>query len=303
MDNDLRKWMRLIEEADAGFLLPSSLPAANYKITNSLSDVKTWQAKIILGNSIREDMKIGDWDKIGYVMINIKNNQLIPIPHSDEHHMGFDLLHYFGKKFKINPQNYTPISAYSNFIYSQDGMEEMIIAAKKWLSYGGPDAIVRGGSHEFKMFGTLSDLVKHQMKMLSSPDRLAPTGERLLKAFEQAATINSNRLKRVKTGTDTSAVDRSFFRAGRAVLAVAIPIMEYLFVKEPNPETLMPKFLKLEANNDTDGLESLLFGLPSVKNAIHQTVRQTMNGTFFRSNNVTEMFGNLSLANDMLGRI
>jgi hypothetical protein len=289
--------------APTAFSLPKSLPIKNYRITTSLADLPSWKAKILAANSPREDQNIGDWDDVGYVMINLRNNLIVPIARADEHRTGFDLMYDLAAKSRdINVQDYYPVFHGNNYVYNVEDVAKMTIAAQKWLAYGGIDGIVKG-SYAVSLFGSLSDLVKHKMKLVAKPDTLAPTGERLLKAFQHASTINNTRVLKARSGADTQAVDRSFFGAAKTLATLAASIMEALWIDDPDPKTLVQTIANYAANNNANGVEALLFGLPSVKNSIHQAIRHTQDGTYMRKVDVEAMFGNLELANSMLGRI
>jgi hypothetical protein len=285
------------------FSLPKSLPIKNYRITASFADVANWKAKILAANSAREGQNIGDWDEVGYVMINLRNNQIVPIARADEHQTGFDLLYDLTTKHRdINVQDYYPVFHGNNYVYDAEDVAKMTIAAQKWLAYGGADGIVKG-ANGISLFGTLSDLVKHKMKLMAKTDTLAPTGERLLKAFQHVSSINATRVLKARSGSDTRAVDRSFFGAAKTLVTLVAPIMQALWIDQPDPNTLVQTIATYAGNNNADGVEALLFGLPSVKNSIHQAIRQTQDGTYMRARDVQAMFGNLELANSMLGRI
>ena len=47
--------------------------SSNFQITSNLNEANTWKAKILLGNSMEEGKKVGDWDEVGYIMISLKD--------------------------------------------------------------------------------------------------------------------------------------------------------------------------------------------------------------------------------------
>ena len=128
------------EKMETLFQIPDIIKD-NFKITNSLKDANKWEAKIIENNSNGdESIGIGDWDNIGYVMISLKDNTIIPIARADEHKTGYEVLHdVYQEKYNINASNYYSvfcIEGGSNYPYSLEEAELLKQALIKCKSYG-----------------------------------------------------------------------------------------------------------------------------------------------------------------------
>lgn len=109
--SDIRDIIRIVEAASSSsFILDPALDPRDYEITNSLRDVRNWRVKTFLNNN-GADTKIGSMDPVGYVMISLTSNRIIPISTNDEHRQGYDLLYYLRdkKKKKINIEDYRPV--------------------------------------------------------------------------------------------------------------------------------------------------------------------------------------------------
>jgi hypothetical protein len=297
------RYRELIEAQSAQFVLPKAFPARNYHITASLKDIGIWEAKILAANSPRVDQHIGDWDKVGYVMINLKSNELIPIARADEHNTGFDLLYKVSRGNRLfNVDDYKPIYFGPNYLYKESDIPPMTIAVSKWLSYGGPDLTIKG-VYGLNLFGSFTDLVRHKMQLIATSDKLAPVGERLINAFSALQKVNDRRVLLARSNRDTSAIDQTFFRAAHALVKMIAPIMQAMWIDQPDPMTLVDTVQTFIDTQDIAGLETFLFSHRGVKNAIHMTIRKTKAGDYIRSDTVQAIFGNLDLADQMLGKL
>lgn len=121
------------------FRLPNGVPTKWFELTESMKDVENWKAKTILGNSLGEDNNPkGYLDKIGYVMISLVDNTIIPISRGDEHQRGFEVLDYFyASKYKINPDDYFPVWCFgNNYPYDKEQVSKLKIALSKAEYYG-----------------------------------------------------------------------------------------------------------------------------------------------------------------------
>ena len=119
--------------------------ALKYETPGDLGNVKKWKAKIILGNSMAKGKKIGDMDDVGYVGINTRTNEIVPIARADEHQAGHELLYHLAKKgmIKGNPADFVTLYPGTNYPhYSSNNTHQYVEAIKKWLAYGGPNGAV-----------------------------------------------------------------------------------------------------------------------------------------------------------------
>lgn len=106
----------------------------NFQITSNINEADKWKAKILIGNSMEEGKKVGDWDDVGYIMISLKDNTIIPIARSDEHHRGYDLLSDF---YHLNYNDYYALWVYGkNYPYDLEDLHRLETALLKAKSYG-----------------------------------------------------------------------------------------------------------------------------------------------------------------------
>ena len=132
------------EAKPSQFELPEN-KALKYETPGNLGDIHKWKAKIILGNSMGDDKKVGDMDKVGYVGINTRTNEIVPIARADEHQAGHELLYHLAEKgmIKGSPKDFVTLYPTTNYPhYSSNNSHQYVEAIKKWLAYGGPNVVV-----------------------------------------------------------------------------------------------------------------------------------------------------------------
>lgn len=121
------------------FRLPNGVPTKWFELTDSMKDAENWKAKTILGNSIgSDDNPKGYLNKIGYVMISLVDNTIIPISRADEHQRGFELLDdFYASKYNINSDDYFPVWCFgNNYPYNKDELQKLKITLSKAEYYG-----------------------------------------------------------------------------------------------------------------------------------------------------------------------
>ena len=132
------------EAKPSQFELPEN-KALKYETPGNLGNVDKWKAKIVLGNSMGEDKKVGDMDDVGYVGINVRTNEIVPIARADEHQAGHELLYHLADKGMIHgsPEDFVTLYPSTNYPhYSSNNPHQYVEAIKKWLAYGGPNVVV-----------------------------------------------------------------------------------------------------------------------------------------------------------------
>lgn len=151
---ELRQLIRqIINEStnESQFKIPEEIKQF-YKISGDFSNVKNWEARIIAGNSKREGQKKGDWDKVGYVLISLTSNYIIPVARADEHHTGYDLLEDLIRKYKIKDLKYQSVFLLGNhYVYGGQYQNDEFQAIKKAYEYGARDIMVKemGGGRKY----------------------------------------------------------------------------------------------------------------------------------------------------------
>ena len=224
------------EAKPSQFELPEN-KALKYETPGNLGDIHKWKAKIILGNSMGDDKKVGDMDKVGYVGINTRTNEIVPIARADEHQAGHELLYHLAEKgmIKGNPKDFVTLYPTTNYPhYSSNNSHQYVEAIKKWLAYGGPNVVVHsvkqnsggwssGGEKEY-----ITDMEEYAAKNgdvdYGQKGPTKPAGELLdsmegaiegvkkedQKAFEDAATA-ANRIRTFDTYTIKKFDDADMF--------------------------------------------------------------------------------------------
>lgn len=125
------------EDGVAKYTIPKKLQK-NYEIDGDISNIKNWKGKIILANNAGEGQKKGQLDKVGYVAVNLKNNEIIPITRADEHRTGWDLMYHFQEKGLIDDaKDWMIVFAIGNtYLYKNEEDDDKIQALKKLTEYG-----------------------------------------------------------------------------------------------------------------------------------------------------------------------
>jgi len=109
-----------------------------FKIDGDFSNFRNWKAKVLLGNSKSENIKIGDYEEIRYLAVSLVDNTIIPIAASDEHQRGADLLtDYYQENNLINANDFYIVNTYGNhYIYYKEQIKTDLMIYKKLLSFG-----------------------------------------------------------------------------------------------------------------------------------------------------------------------
>ena len=199
------------------FKLPES-KMVKYEAGGTLGDIEKWKAKIIIGNSMGKDKKVGQMDEVGYVGINTRTNEIVPIARADEHRAGYELLYHLSEKgaIKGNPEDFITLFPSTNYPhYMTNDTHKYAQAVQKWLDYGGPNVVVhaqgvkKGGSlmnrkdyvTDMEEYAALDGNVPYGQKGPSKPAR------EMLENLEGA-------IAGVKSG-DQSAFDKAKMAADR----------------------------------------------------------------------------------------
>jgi len=126
------------------FEIPES-KLVKYEVKGDLGNIENWKAKIVVGNSLGKKQKVGQMDEVGYVGINTRTNEIVPIARGDEHRSGYELLHHLHEKgaIKGDPQDFITLFDGNNYPhYTTSDTHKYAKAVKKWLAYGGNNVCV-----------------------------------------------------------------------------------------------------------------------------------------------------------------
>lgn len=281
------------------FVIPEKIKK-NYQISGNLSNVKNWKAKILLGNSMPENKKVGDWDEVGYTAISTKDNIIIPIARADEHQTGQELIYHLISKRLIPKGDYVTIFQGNNFIYNDDQLADAKIAYQKWLSYGKKNTRVEqmgGGAAgfmtDFINANSLKDLTGTAKK-----GQLNAFGRELIKDLEEIAKM-SVRVNKTENPDDIEKFNNMALDFFNNHYMSIIDMDLDINIKEKE-ESLNKNF------QDYKNTDQMFFGMNGIKNKIHMALRKANPKDKYVYNKLVQVFGDIAFAKkefDRLGNI
>lgn len=282
----LFKKYRLVAKMETPSISPLKIPAKikpNIKGSGNLSQIENWTVKVILGNSVGGDEpNKGGWGKVGYVFINPKTKEFIPIARSDEHHSGWDLMNHYKRKGLVKSfDGFVPIfSVRHTYVFEYEdsdvGPDTFKEAFKLWRGAGGKNLAVEfmtTRSWDKNMYaGNMDDFIEGGHLKVGKKGFIHAPARELIELLEKAAK-EFNQMR--KTGKESSriweyakAIVNIFSSHMRGILGL-YKENDYLGLSE-----VKDQLEKLETKNDLKGLEDLLFGFKGIKNSEHQLLRQ-----------------------------
>ncbi len=310
----MRPFINIITEAQApkraSFRLHPALDPNNYVMTNSLRDHAKWRAMTYVGNNSNTG-ETGHLHEVGYIMISLVDDTIIPISRDDEHHMGRDLLYDLAdgtypykkksKKIDINPSDYIPIWKYgANYIYDQSEVKDMLIGLSKFLSYGGPDGVLVG-THDYrgKMMHS-SDFVAAGGFISIEQGKLAPVGQRVYDQFNQLARL----IGQASDDDDRIKLRPVFLKAAELCKFLCGDINFLKLGIFDMAKEAAPKLREIQKANDLQALRELVFGFHGIKNTMHMYMKKVVkDNNKWSLDDLTAMWGDVDLAIDMLARM
>lgn len=297
----------LTEGQRASFRLHPALNPTNYVMTDSIADYDMWRAMTYVCNNAGSDETLGKGDlyEVGYIMISLVDDTIIPISRLDEHHMGRDVLYSLARKYKFSDGDYLPIwPGGNNYIYNKSEIEPLRTALSKFLSYGGGDGMVCGTSDMRGVMMTASQFVESGGDVEIKPGEIAPVGKMILAQYTQLA----NALAAARGDARPSTAGAAF----KTATNVARMHVRFLYDIEmsgsmADTQALVGQVRDLQKENDLQGLSALFFGHIGVKNRMHGALKQAYEkhkrGEWVFGYDKTEaIWGDIPLAIDMLGR-
>lgn len=275
----------------SGFRLAKGLDPSNYKITSRLSDwtrlsSSPWKARVLVGNNGGE---IGKFTAVGYIAVNLKSNEIIPISVNDEHRAGYEILYDMQREFKINPADWYNIST-SNYIYDEEEEKLALDYFKQWERIGGNTdfKVIRTNvPSEMEYKCTIAEFIKYDGKPpvyheTVESDAVNKIGMNLIKIFERIAlyfreyhrTGNiSNKafdlILDLKKWDDDLRIDSPLFELSYKYLNNTSQAMSYNEFKKIYGDDFKSIVMRAMHDNDIEGLEDLIFGMNGLKNIYH----------------------------------
>jgi len=280
------------------FVIPEKIKK-NYQISGNLSNVKNWKAKILLGNSMPEGKKVGDWDEVGYTAISTKDNTIIPIARSDEHQAGYELIHSLRTKKLIHNVDYKTVFRGNNYIYNEEDFNISKTVFQKWLSYGGNNTRVEEMGGE--VAGFMTDIIKaNSLKDLAGTvkkGQLKSFGRELVKDLEELAKM-SIRVNKTESPEDIEQYNNMALNFLDTHIWSLIDCgLSQLKEKE---ESLNKNF------QDYKNTDQMFFGMNGIKNQIHMALRKANAKDKYEYGKLIKIFGDIDFAKkefDRLGNI
>ena len=300
------------------FSISEKIPSEYFQIEGDFSKVKQqWKAKTILANS---GGKKGNWDRVRYVMISLKDNTIIPIAISDEHQTGYDLMFkVYSRKYGINVNSYYSLCSWGNhYIYSKEELNDCVIAGEKYLKWGGnPKLEVHINQQVFnkELIIPIKDIVKYKgdpKKLLSIygdvKNKILPFGKDFLKQWQDLAkSFNAGRnsmspsiVKQLakKTIDVIEWQDENSFYTGSSEY---IPVLK-MFLKGQGDFQDLENFVFGFSNKDNQYIKKVdLDDFSGIKNYIHNDFRKTINA--YNKDQYESKFGDLDLLIKMYGNL
>jgi hypothetical protein len=287
------------KEDENTFTIPEKIKK-NYKITDSFKDIKSWTAKIYLNNSMGDKLKVGAYQNVGYVMIAINSNNIIPIARNDEHQNGYELLEHLVNKKLIKDEEYVAVYLLTqDYIYSnyKEDLDKKLIAYKKLLTWGSRDITISDSNSNY--LGTMSDIVKKKGNVKIQKGMLAPIGRKLVDRLEELAkeykkTLTSTREKDFEKLND-AAID--FLDDFSYPLSLDLDVKTFGEIK-----LLKDELLKNFSNNSYMG--TVFFSHDGIKNTIHMNIKKYIKDSKnYNQKDYIKVFGDLEKANNEFNRL
>lgn len=292
----MRNFINIVE-SQQGFVLDPKLDPDNYQITPSLGGASRWKAKVISANSASDGVKIGDWEEVGYIMISLTNNWIVPIARSDEHNTGYDVLYDLG--LNDMERKYLPLfEGGGNYIYHASDMAKYAIACSKWIAWGGKDFILTG-TNELTGIAMYASQVAKKKTFSVEVTEIAPIGNQIIAAMDKLATAFR------AAGDDPQRGKRMFAMVDKFLKPFGnMSARTMVGIDRADFEAIIAKTNQAKADADIQSLEEAIFGFAGFKNLMHQRVREVIKDPrALWSDKTYSVWGkDLSLANSRLGR-
>ena len=270
------------------FNIPPAI-ATNFKIKGNLSMAHTWKAKVVMGNAGR--VKVGAWDKVGYVLISLNSTTIIPIARCDEHHCGFEVLRGIYLKRKLVPkERYEAVFAVGmNYIW-RESVKETMEAFRRFRSYGGRNSIVRGANECRNYIANMDDVIAGTGNLSVDEGALSPVGRYVVGQLEAIARgVVAKRKEVFATAYDfIQWVCDGALETGRVIA-----------LDEENMLRWEREVLQAEAGLDFERLSQVFFSFRGIKNNFHNRLRAALadKGQYqFDRRDATAFWGHLDAA-------
>ena len=303
-----------LNESEVKFQIPPKL-IKYYKIDDNIRNSKNWQGKIIVLNNGR-DKKVGEWDQVRYIAIDLNSNYIIPVPLHSEHQTGNDLIWELKDKNLIPKGNWVTIDSWgNNYIYNEEHSQLMLKAFKKFLEYGGDkNGRVQGMGSDY--LGTIEDFIKRDGNIEVRKGELAKLGRDIVDSFEYLAKeyLRIDKIKSShKTPREGDIID--FATACKHLLNQFLDYNGYNFILNVDNKKLKSYLNDDKINNwikeienyeiklDYIGIAQVIFSANGLKNNLHQCLKiaNTLGG--YERRGFDSIFGDIETGINEFNRI
>lgn len=303
MPSIARQILEVTRNSGKLFRLPPGVPSTLFKITDSMSQSDAWKARIVVANSTSTKKK-GDWDKVRYVMISIRDNTIVPIAIGDEHHTGYDVMYdFYGQKYGVNPENYISLNSLGNNYVSEDELKGSVEACKRFLAYGGQDLPIALAGGYRKPTILMSDFIASGGFPDAGKGSLAPLGERILRQFESISKAALQARSKMSQAYENRVW--TLVRELKGILYRYI-INTYSFdvLQDEDLESWWDSVEHAISEENLETVMKLVFGFDGIKNKIHNNLRKALSSKdTFGLRHAILIFGDVELAVDLLGKL
>lgn len=270
------------------FKLHHELNPTNYKITNSLSTIDKWEARILIGNSLTHDKKKGDWEGLNYIGIHATNNEIVPIAYSDEHQSGYELLY----EVISNPDEYTTISRGHDYVatyWDIKRFNKYLQALANFRSMGGSNIIIElTGNRTGKI--DADTFIKHGMDSFqlfsdaerkNSDKKIAFFGEKIIDFFVDLTRIHNIIYEKDQLAKRYDIDVKKYFTTAYQLLELLKRVyLLVTFFESPLVKADIEKFenriIDAEGKEDWQALTNAIFAFNGIKNTLHQSLKSNL---------------------------
>lgn len=287
------------------FSIPEKLKA-NFKIEGNLSNVDKWKAKIFSNNSSDGTLKVGSFQDVGYVLISLDSDTIIPVARNDEHRKGYELMYDYIKMGLIPKEKYVSVfSKGHDYFYSTDEKDskERLQALKKWRSYGGANFQMDDGDKNY--IGTVDDFIEADGNLEIKNGQLNPMGSSLVKQLEKISTVIRTFHENPWNSENYSKV---LFKYARNLLddfKKNYGFSYHLNIKVDDIKKYILQLDDAESKNNWKKVEEIFLSHDGIKNKIHMEIRKLLKdkNDKWSGRDYRKIFGDLEKANNEFNRI
>ena len=243
-------------------------------------------------------------------MISLKDNTIIPIARSDEHHRGYDIMYeIYESKYKIHPSNFysvwcLPNSA--NYPYSKEEADKLKDALIKCDEYGMDmdtskvylkyiDSLYKNKSYDESLISA-RDFISGKYGLASFGETVSLIGEKLVDAFKNLSNTFENKNVRgdIPITQLKMAVKKLYTVGSRIQLPDKFKLINPLDLEEMMDivEQYKSKYI------DIQKLYKLFFGFNGFRNIFHQRLRKNIG-----NEDLNKQLGSVKVVIEMIGAI